>query len=654
MADAIRVLAMDAVEQATCGHPGMPMGMADVATVLWTKFLKFDATKPGWHDRDRFVLSAGHGSMLLYSLLHLTGSPGMTAGQLRNFRQLGSLTPGHPEVGHTPGVETTTGPLGQGISTAVGMAMAERHLNARFGDGLVDHRTWVIASDGDLMEGVSHEAISIAGRLKLNRLAVLWDDNQITIDGPLALSEGGDQVLRFKAAGWAAKAVDGHDYAALARAMRWAMRQDRPVLLACRTRIGKGLANLEGSHETHGKALGAAEIEATRTRMGWTSPPFETPADIAGAWKKAGRRGGGQRRKWEQRLKSSEHRAAFEAAMSGEVPAAATAALEAHIARMAKDKPANATRVHSGAALGALVPAYPEMVGGSADLTGSNNTLVKGMGVLDAPDYAGRYVNYGVREHGMAAAMNGMALHGGVVPYAGTFLVFSDYARPAIRLAALMGVRVIHVMTHDSIGLGEDGPTHQPVEHVAALRAIPNLKVFRPADAVEAAECWALALASKTGPSVMALSRQKVPAVRCEPAAENRCARGAYELDAASAEAEVTLFGTGTELDLALRARTMLEKDGIPTRVVSVPCWELFEAQSPAYQAATIGKAKVRLAVEAGIRQGWDRFIGEDGLFVGMTSFGASAPAEQLYPHFGITPQAIVEKVKAKLERSPA
>jgi transketolase len=651
MADAIRVLAMDAVEQATCGHPGMPMGMADVATVLWTRFLKFDASKPGWHDRDRFVLSAGHGSMLLYSLLHLTGSPGMTAEQLRNFRQLGSLTPGHPEVGHTPGVETTTGPLGQGVSTAVGMAMAERHLNARFGDELVDHRTWVIASDGDLMEGVSHEAISIAGRLKLNRLVVLWDDNQITIDGPLSLSEGGDQILRFKAAGWAAKAVDGHDHAALARAMRWATRQDRPVLLACRTRIGKGLANLEGSHETHGKALGAAEIEATRTKMGWTLPPFETPADIAEAWKKAGRKGGGQRRKWEQRLKASEQRAAFEAAMSGEVPAAATAALDAHIARMAQDKPSNAIRVHSGAALGALVPAYPEMIGGSADLTGSNNTLVKGMGVFDAPDYAGRYVNYGVREHGMAAAMNGMALHGGVVPYAGTFLVFSDYARPAIRLAALMGVRVVHVMTHDSIGLGEDGPTHQPVEHVAALRAIPNLKVFRPADAVEAAECWALALASRTGPSVMALSRQKVPAVRCEPAAENLCARGAYELDAASAEAEVTLFGTGTELDIALRARTLLEKDGIPTRVVSVPCWELFEAQSAQYQAKTIGEAKVRLAVEAGIRQGWDRFIGEDGLFVGMSSFGASAPAEQLYPHFGITPQAIVEKVKARLGR---
>ena len=649
MADAIRVLAMDAVEQANSGHPGMPMGMADVATVLWTRFLKFDARKPGWADRDRFVLSAGHGSMLLYSLLHLTGSAAVTADELRRFRQLGSLTPGHPEVGHTPGVETTTGPLGQGVSTAVGMALAERHLNARFGDGLVDHRTWVIASDGDLMEGVSHEAISLAGRLKLNRLVVLWDDNQITIDGPLALSEGGDQIARFKAAGWAARAVDGHDHAALVRAMRWAARQDRPVLLACRTRIGKGSANLEGSHETHGKALGAAEIAATRAKLGWTLPPFELPAELAEAWKKAGRRGGRYRRQWEQRLKTSAERGAFEAALSGEVPKAATQALDAHIAKMVADKPANATRVHSGAALGALIPAFPEMVGGSADLTGSNNTFVKGMVVLDAPDYAGRYVNYGVREHGMAAAMNGMALHGGVVPYAGTFLVFSDYCRPAIRLAALMGARVIHVMTHDSIGLGEDGPTHQPVEHLAALRAIPNLKVFRPADAVEAAECWALALASRTAPSVMALSRQKVPAVRCQPASENRSARGAYELDAASGPAKATLFGTGTELDIALRARTILEKDGIPTRVVSVPCWELFETQSAAYQAQTIGKAQVRLAVEAGIRQGWDRFIGEDGIFVGMIGFGASAPAEQLYDHFGITPAAIVAAVKAKL-----
>ena len=649
MADAIRVLAMDSVEQANSGHPGMPMGMADVATVLWTRFLKFDARTPEWPDRDRFVLSAGHGSMLLYSLLHLTGSKAVTTEELRRFRQLHSLTPGHPEYGHTPGVETTTGPLGQGVATAVGMALAERHLNARFGDGLVDHRTWVIASDGDLMEGVSHEAISLAGRLRLDRLVVLWDDNQITIDGPLALSESGDQIARFKAAGWAAKAVDGHDHGALARAMRWATRQSRPVLLACRTRIGKGAATLEGHHDTHGKALGAAEIAATRGKLGWTLPPFELPDEVSEGWAKAGRRGAGLRRQWDARLKGSDQRGAFEAALSGAIPEAAAEALDAHIARMVEDRPDNATRAHSGAALNALVPHFPEMVGGSADLTGSNNTLVKGMGVLDAPDYAGRYVNYGVREHGMAAAMNGMALHGGVVPYAGTFLVFSDYARPAIRLAALMGIRVVHVMTHDSIGLGEDGPTHQPVEHLAALRAMPNLLVFRPADAVEAAECWAAALARRTGPSLMALSRQKVPALRITTAGENLSARGAYELQPASAKAQASLFATGTEVDIAVRARALLEAAGVPTRVVSVPCFELFEAQSAGYQAETIGEAPVRAAVEAAIRQGWDRFIGEDGLFIGMTGFGASAPAERLYDHFGITPEAVADAVKAKL-----
>jgi transketolase len=650
MADAIRVLAMDAVEQANSGHPGMPMGMADVATVLWTRFLKYDPRKPDWPDRDRFVLSAGHGSMLLYSLLHLTGFKAMTMDQIRNFRQLGSITAGHPEYGHTPGVETTTGPLGQGIATAVGMAIAERHLNARFGDDLVDHRTWVIASDGDLMEGISHEAISLAGRLKLNRLVVLWDDNRITIDGPLSLSEGGDQIARFKAAGWAAKAVDGHDHGALRRAMSWATRQDRPVLLACRTKIGKGAATLEGLHDTHGKALGPVEVEATRRKLGWTSPPFEVPEEISQAWQKAARRQARPRLKWERRLKASAQRDAIMAALAGDVAPQALDALDAFIARLVDEKPSNATRVHSGAALAVLTPAIPEMVGGSADLTGSNNTLVKGMGVLDAPDYAQRYINYGVREHGMAAAMNGMALHGGVIPYAGTFLVFSDYCRPAIRLAALMGVRVIHVMTHDSIGLGEDGPTHQPVEHLASLRAMPNLNLFRPADAVETAECWALALKARTTPSVMALSRQKTPAVRLTPSSENLCAKGAYELDAASAPAKVTLFGSGTELDIALRARTILEKEGIPTRVVSTPCWELFETQPAAYRRKVIGDAPVRIAVEAGVRQGWERFVGEDGGFVGMTGFGASAPYEQLYEHFGITPQKVVEMAKAMLK----
>jgi len=651
MADAIRVLAMDAVHKARSGHQGMPMGMADVATVLWTQALKYDAARPDWPDRDRFVLSAGHGSMLIYALLHLTGFKAVTMEQIRDFRQLGSLTPGHPEYGHTPGVETTTGPLGQGLATAVGMAMAERHLNARFGDDLVDHRTWVIAGDGCLMEGISHEAISLAGRLKLNRLTVLFDDNNTTIDGLATISETGDQVGRFKAAGWAVKTVDGHDHGRIAAALRWARRQDRPSMIACKTKISKGAGPKEGDAHSHGYSLFDPEIAAARQAMGWTSAPFEVPDDLAQSWLKAGRRGGRVRRQWDQRLKASSHRAEFDRALKGEVPAAALEALKAHADKMAVDRPANATRAHSGAALAVLTPAAPEMMSGSADLTGSNNTLVKGMTSFDAPGYEGVYVHYGVREHGMAAAMNGMAVHGGVIPFSGTFMVFSDYSRPAIRLSALMGLRVIHVMTHDSIGVGEDGPTHQPVEHLASLRAMPNLNVMRPADAVEAAECWALAVQSKTTPTLMALSRQKVPAVRCEASAENLCARGAYELDAASSEAEVTLFGTGTELDLALRARTMLEKDGIPTRVVSVPCWELFEAQSPAYQARTIGKAKVRLAVEAGVRQGWDRFIGEDGLFVGMSSFGASAPAEQLYEHFGITPQAIVEKVKARLGR---
>jgi len=651
MADAIRVLAMDAVEAANSGHPGMPMGMADVATVLWTRFLKYDPKQPEWPDRDRFVLSAGHGSMLLYALLHLTGSKAVSMDQIRRFRQLGSITAGHPEYGHVPGVETTTGPLGQGLATSVGMAMAERHLNARFGDDLVDHRTWVIASDGDLMEGISHEAISLAGRLKLNRLTVLWDNNAITIDGPVTLSETGDQLGRFKAAGWAVKAVDGHDHGAIRRALSWAVRQKQPTLIACRTKIGKGAATLEGSHETHGKALGAAEVAATRRHLGWSLPPFEMPRDISEAWLKAGRKAARPRSKWDRRLKGSARRAEFQGALKGEISAGAWDALKAHIDRQVHAKTAAATRAQSGAALAVLVPAIPEMVGGSADLTGSNNTLIEGMGYLDAPDYVGRYVNYGIREHGMAAAMNGMAVHGGIIPYAGTFLVFSDYARPAIRLAALMGVRVIHVMTHDSIGLGEDGPTHQPVEHLASLRAMPNLNVFRPADGVEAAECWALALQAQRTPSIMVLSRQKTPAVRLAPSAENLCALGAYELDAASAPAQVSLFGCGTELDIALRARQALEADGIPTRVVSTPCWELFAAQPAAYRAKTVGDAPVRLAVEAGVRMGWERFIGEDGGFIGMTGFGASAPAEQLYPHFCITPQAIVAMVKAKLAR---
>jgi len=642
MADAIRVLSMDAVHKAKSGHQGMPMGMADVATVLWGKFLKFDASKPDWADRDRFVLSAGHGSMLLYSLLHLTGFKAMTMQQIENFRQWGSLTPGHPEVHHTPGVECTTGPLGQGLAMSVGMAMAEAHLAARFGADLIDHRTWVIAGDGCLMEGISHEAISLAGRLKLSKLTVLFDDNNTTIDGEATISETGDQLMRFKAAGWAVKAVDGHDHGKIAAALRWATKQDRPTLIACKTLISKGAGPKEGDPHSHGYTLFDDQIRDAREAMGWTDGPFTVPADIASAWKAFGRRGARVRKAWEAGLKANAKAADFERAIAGQLPAGAFDKLTAYTASAAEAKPNNATRVHSGAALDQLIPVIPEMIGGSADLTGSNNTLVKGMGAFDVPDYAGRYVHYGVREFGMAAAMNGMSLHGGVIPYSGTFLAFADYSRPAIRLGALMQARVIHVMTHDSIGLGEDGPTHQPVEQVASLRAMPNLLVFRPADAVEVAECWKIALEHDAQPSVMCLSRQKVPAVR-DSAAENLSAKGAYELLAAEGgEAVVTIFSSGTEVSIAVAARDILQAQGKPTRVVSTPCWDLFELQSAEYQASVIGKAPTRIAVEAAVRMGWERFIGEEGKFVGMTHFGASAPYERLYKEFGITAEAVV------------
>lgn len=649
MADAIRVLAMDGVEKAKSGHPGMPMGMADVATVLFSKFLKFDASRPDWPDRDRFILSAGHGSMLIYALLHLTGYKAATKEELSNFRQWGSKTAGHPEYGHMPGVETTTGPLGQGLANSIGMAMAERHLAARFGDDLVDHRTWVIAGDGCLMEGVSQEAITLAGRYRLNKLTVLWDDNEITIDGKVSLSDATDQKARFKSAGWAVKAIDGHNEHQIRAALKWATKQDRPTLIACRTKIGRGAATMEGSHKTHGAALGAAEVAATRLGLSWTHDPFELPENIEKAWRKVGRRGAKARKAWEARLAASSQAADFTRAINGDLPAGAFDRLDAKIAELVETKPAQATRQASGAALDELFAAIPELIGGSADLTGSNNTFVKGTPIFDAPDYEGRYVNWGIREHGMAAAMNGMALHGGVIPYGGTFMVFSDYSRPSIRLAALMGVRVIHVLTHDSIGLGEDGPTHQPVEHLAALRAIPNLLVFRPADTVEAMECWKLALEHRATPSALALSRQKTAAVRTTAAGENLSAKGAYELKAASGEAKATLFATGTEVPVALAAAERLEAEGTPTRVVSVPCFELFFQQPKAYQDEVLGRGTVRVAVEAAIQQGWERFIGEDGGFVGMTGFGASAPAEVLYEKFGITAEAVVEQVRARL-----
>jgi transketolase len=644
MANAIRALAMDAVEQAKSGHPGLPMGAADIATVLFTRFLKFDPADPAWPDRDRFVLSAGHGSMLLYALFFLLGYEKMTIGEIKHFRQLGSLTPGHPEHGHTPGVETTTGPLGQGLANAVGMAIAERHLAAVFGADIVDHRTFVLASDGDLMEGISQEAIALAGHLRLDKLTVLYDDNGISIDGATSLSDSVDQVKRFESAGWMARRIDGQDPTAIARAIEVARESERPSLIACRTTIGFGAPNKGGTEKSHGAPLGAEEIAAARQRLGWSAPPFEIPADIRAQWRGAGERNRPARLAWEQRVAALEpqRRAEVLRRLRGEVAdrlAPAVKELKQKLAHAPKDL---ATRAASELTLDALTAALPEMIGGSADLTGSNNTRAKSVTVLKAPDYSGTFIHYGVREHGMAAAMNGMALHDGVIPYSGTFLVFSDYCRPAIRLAALMGQRVIHVMTHDSIGLGEDGPTHQPVEHLAALRAIPNLKVFRPCDVVETVECWQLALQSNDGPSVLALTRQTLPQLRAGFDAPNRCAAGAYELmPADGGAAVVSLFASGSEVAIAVEARALLAARKIPARVVSVPCFELLFALPQAERIAVIGAAKINVAVEAGIRQGWDAIIGSAGTFVGMTNFGASAPYKDLYRHFGLTAEKV-------------
>src|SRR5579885_3281990 len=652
MANAIRALAMDAVEAAKSGHPGLPMGAADVATVLFTQFLKFDPSEPNWADRDRFVLSAGHGSMLIYALLYLTGYSSVTLEEIKRFRQLGSKTPGHPENFVTPGVETTTGPLGQGIATAVGMAMAERHMAAVFGSEVVDHKTYVLASDGDLMEGISQEAIALAGHLKLNKLIVLFDDNGISIDGPTALADSVDQVRRFESAGWAANRIDGHDPAAIAAAIEAARRSQRPTLVACRTTIGFGAPTKGGTEKCHGAPLGADEIAAARQRLGWTAPPFEIPASILEQWRAAGTRGRRARLAWAQRLAALEpaKRIEFERRLKGTLPEALARAVREAKQKLAQAPKDMATRSASEFALEAVTAALPEMVGGSADLTGSNNTRTKSMKALSAADYSGRFIHYGVREHGMAAAMNGMALHGGILPYAGTFLVFSDYCRPAIRLAALMGQRVIHVMTHDSIGLGEDGPTHQPVEHLAALRAVPNLKVFRPADAVETVECWQLALQSRDGPSVLALTRQNVPQLRQGFDEQNRCARGAYELIAAEDDvAIVSLFASGSELAIAVEAKRLLARSKVPARVVSVPCMDLLLALPEAERSTIIGRAKLNVAVEAGVRQGWDSIIGTEGTFIGMSGFGASAPYKDLYQHFGLTADKVVETVLARL-----
>jgi transketolase len=656
-AAALRVLAMDAVQAANSGHPGMPMGMADVATVLFAQHLKFDASAPEWPDRDRFVLSAGHGSMLLYGLLHLTGTPDMDMDQIRNFRQLGSKTAGHPEYGHARGIEVTTGPLGQGLATAVGMAMAEQSMASRFGRKAVDHRTYVIAGDGCLMEGISQEAIGLAGKQRLGKLIVLWDDNGITIDGAVSNSDETDQMARFAASGWHTVECDGHDPVAIDTALSAAKADPRPSLIGCKTHIGFGSPAKQDTAGAHGSPLGAAEIAKVREAYGWTAPAFEIPADIAARWLAIGARGAAERIEWDARVAAlpGGKQADFHRMIAGDAPKKLAGAIRRAKKQAAEDAPTMATRKASELALVTINPVMKETIGGSADLTGSNNTLTPDLGVFDADNRGGRYVNYGIREHGMAAAMNGMALHGGVAPYGGTFLCFADYARGAMRLSALMGLRVTYVMTHDSIGLGEDGPTHQPVEHLASLRAMPNMNVFRPADLVETIEAWEIAMTTGGGPSVLALSRQNVPAVRTTHTNRNMVAQGAYVLAEATGKRQAILLATGTEVEVAMAARAILEAEGIGTRVVSMPCWELFAAQDEKTRRKVLPAGAVRVGIEAATSFGWDRWLcGERGAekkaaFVGLDSFGASAPAPELYKHFGITAANVADKVRALL-----
>jgi transketolase len=652
MANAIRGLAMDAVEKAKSGHPGLPMGTADIATVLFTQFLKFDATAPTWPDRDRFVLSAGHGSMLLYALLYLTGNKDMTLDQIRNFRQLGSSTPGHPENFETSGVETTTGPLGQGIATSVGMALAEKMLVAEFGKKVVGHHTYVLASDGDLMEGVSQEAIAMAGHWKLNKLIVLYDDNGISIDGPTSLADSVDQVKRFKSAGWAAELIDGHDPKAIAAALTRAQKSSKPSLIACKTTIGYGAPTRAGTAKAHGEALGADELKGAKEKLGISLEAFSVPDDVLKAWRAAGSRGAAAREEWEGRFAElgSRKRAEFERRMRHERPASLAKALRAHKKALLESPQNVATRKSSESAIEAIAAAMPmEFLAGSADLTGSNNNKAKSAVAFSAKTPKGRFIHYGIREHGMAAAMNGIFLHGGFAPNGATFLVFTDYARPAMRLAALMGNGVVYVMTHDSIGLGEDGPTHQPIEHLAALRAIPNMRVFRPCDAVEVAECWELALNRVDGPTVLALTRQNLPQLRTSAPNDNPCVHGAYELVAAQGDAKVSLFASGSEVEIAVAAQKQLTERGIASRVVSVPSLELLLAQPADRRKAIIGNAPVNVAIEAAVRWGWDAVIGPDGEFVGMHGFGASAPAKDLFKHFGITAEAVVNAALKRL-----
>ena len=650
MANAIRFLSIDAIEKANSGHPGLPMGAADIATVLYTKFLAHDPKKPNWPNRDRFVLSAGHGSMLLYSVMYLSGYEDVTIDEIKNFRQLGAKTAGHPEYRHINGIETTTGPLGQGIANAVGMALGERIMNARWGD-LIDHYTYVLAGDGCLMEGISQEAIAFAGHMKLNKLIVFWDNNQISIDGAITISDNTDQCARFEACQWNTIKVDGHDQDAIAKAIEKAKTSDKPTLISCRTTIGFGSPHKAGTNKAHGSPLGKEEVAETRKSLGWESEPFVIPAEILDNWRLAGLNAAKKRQEWDKKLEAldPQKRAEFERLMRGDLPGNFDSVINDYKKKLAADQPKVATRVASQMALEVINGAVGETIGGSADLTGSNNTKTSQTNDITPEDFSGRYIHYGIREHAMAAIMNGLSLYGGIIPYSGTFLCFSDYARPSMRLSSLMGIRVIYVMTHDSIGLGEDGPTHQPVEHLASLRAIPNHLVFRPADVVETAECWQLALKSKTTPSTLALTRQGLPTLRKNYEEDNLSALGAYELMTASDDAKVTIFASGSEVEIAVKAREVLEAKGIPTRVVSVPCFELFEHQVESYKTALIGNAPVNIAVEAAIRQGWDRFIGRDGVFIGMTGFGASGPIDALYKHFGITPEAVVAAAEAKL-----
>lgn len=650
MANSIRALSMDAVEKANSGHPGMPMGMADVATILFSEFLKFDPKHPNWPDRDRFILSAGHGSMLIYSLLYLTGYDDITLDEIKRFRQLGAKTAGHPEYGHAAGIETTTGPLGQGIANAVGFALAERLMQARFGDELVDHKTYVIAGDGCLMEGISQEAITLAGHLKLHKLIVLWDDNKITIDGATNLTTSEDTLKRFEAAGWNVQAIDGHDSNSIRGALSAAQSSDKPSLIACRTTIAFGAPSKAGTSASHGSPLGKNEIEGARKNLGWTYGEFEVPADILSAWREVGKRGVKDFSAWTKRLNDidSSTSVEFERLQAKKLPENWVTEFEKFKKHLAETKPNEATRKSSENVLQILTSHIPELIGGSADLTGSNNTKTKATSPVQAGDFAGRYIYYGVREHAMGAIMNGLALHGEFIPYGGTFLVFSDYCRPAIRLSALMGQRAVYVMTHDSIGLGEDGPTHQPVEHLASLRAIPNLYVFRPADATETAECWAMAL-SLSAPSLLSLSRQNLPTVRTEYTADNLCAKGGYVLSDAKA-ATVSIIATGSEIEIALAAQKQLAEQGVAAKVVSMPCWELFDQQPKSYREEVLGKDTLFVAIEAALGFGWERYIGTDGIFIGMNGFGASAPAKDLYKHFGITTDEVVKKVIERIK----